>query len=180
MFDEAGNRLWGNVDVGHMDIGWVARIGDDRKQMGMSIRIASKQCGPEGRFHGGIDEFTMDIESGQLQELPFSIYRTIPVDVDGDGYHELVRGMPAGDGELMDRHGNSLGNVGGLVAMANKFLDLPGEQMLTFNADGLVQIWADRNAQDSDFAKERYANPFYEACQRLYGVGYNLYIITGL
>jgi hypothetical protein len=180
MFDEAGNRLWGAVDEGHMDIGWVARIGEERKHIGMSVRIGAKSCGPEGRFHAGMDEFTFDIATGQPYPLDFSIYRTIPVDVNGDGYHELVRGMPAGDGELLDRNGRSIGSVGGTVAMASKFLDLPGEQILSFRSDGIVQIWADRNARDSEFASERYANPYYEACQRLYGVGYNLYIITGL
>jgi hypothetical protein len=180
MFDEQGQRLWGAVDEGHMDIGWVARIGDERKHIAMAIRIGAKSCGPEGRFHEGLEEFTFDALSGEPHPLPFSIYRTIPVDINGDGYHELVRGMPAGDGELLDRHGNSIGNVGGLVAMAAKFLNLPGEQILSFRADGTVQIWADRNAEDSEYALQRYADPYYEACKRLYAVGYNLYIITGL
>jgi hypothetical protein len=180
MFDSAGNRLWGAVDEGHMDIGWVARIGDQRKHIGMSIRIGAKKCGPDGRFHDGMDEFTFDIATGQPHSLPYSIYRTIPVDINGDGYHELVRGMPGGDGELLDRSGNSIGSVDGLVAMASKFVDLPGEQILSFRSDGTVQIWADRNARDNEFALERYTNPYYEACQRLYAVGYNLYIITGV
>jgi hypothetical protein len=180
MFDAQGNRRWGDVEAGHMDIGWAARLQDDRSHVTMAIRIGAKTCGPDGRFHQSMDEYTYDAETGKPYSLPYSIYRTIPVDLNGDGYHELVRGMPGGDGDIFDRHGNKYGSVGGTVAMANKFLDLPGEQLLSFRPDGTVQIWADRNAEDQAEALQRYSHPFYKACQRLYGVGYNLYIITGI
>lgn len=179
-FDTQGNRKWGHVDAGHIDIGWAARLKDDRSHVTMAIRIGAKTCGPDGRFHQNMDEYTFDAETGAEHPLGFSVYRTIPVDLDGDGYHELVRGMPAGDGLVFDRHGREIGNVGGLVAMASKFLDLPGEQLLSFRPDGTVQMWADRNAEDRPEALRRYANPYYAACQRLYGVGYNLYILAGL
>jgi hypothetical protein len=180
MFDDQGRRRWGYLDEGHIDIGWVARLKDDRSHVTMAIRIGAKTCGPDGRFHQDMEEFTYDAATGQPVSLGFSVYRTIPVDVNGDGYHELVRGMPAGDGLLFDRHGNTIGNIGGNVSMACKFLDLPGEQILSFRPDGTVQIWADRNAEDSPFALERYADPYYAACRRAYGVGYNLYIVAGL
>ncbi|MFE5324360.1 hypothetical protein ACFQ88_37485 [Paenibacillus sp. NPDC056579] len=180
MFDDQGRRLWGDVDEGHIDIGWAARILDDRSHATMAIRIGAKTCGPDGRFHQNMDEFTYEAGSGRAYAVPFSVYRTIPVDINGDGYHELVRGMPGGDGSLFDRHGRMLGNVGGTVAMASRFLDLPGEQLLSFRPDGTVQMWADRNAEDGPAAAERYAHPYYRSCQRAYGVGYNLYIISGL
>jgi hypothetical protein len=88
--------------------------------------------------------------------------------------------MPVGDGELFDRFGNSFGNVGGTVAMAAKFMDLPGEQILSFSKDGKIRIWTDRNAQDSSEALKRYKHPYYQRCLSLYGVGYNLYLCTGL
>ncbi|TDF96152.1 polysaccharide lyase 11 [Paenibacillus piri] len=179
-FDEHGNRKWGDVEAGHMDIGWAARLQDDRSHVTMAIRIGAKTCGPDGRFHQNMDEFIYDAETGKPYELPFSVYRTIPVDINGDGYHELVRGMPAGDGELFDRHGVSYGSVGGTVAMASKFMNLPGEQILSFLPDGTVTIWADRNAEDGPEAVARYSDPYYKACQRLYAVGYNLYIVAGL
>lgn len=180
MFDDQGRRKWGDVDQGHMDIGWAARLQDDRSHVTMAIRIGAKTCGPDGRFHQNMDEFIYDAETGQPYKLPFQVYRTIPVDLNGDGYHELVRGMPAGDGEVFDRHGVSYGSVGGTVAMASKLLDLPGEQILSFKPDGTVTIWADRNAEDGPEALERYSHPYYKACQRLYAIGYNLYIVAGL
>ncbi|TBL76240.1 polysaccharide lyase 11 [Paenibacillus thalictri] len=180
MFDDQGERLWGDVDHGHMDIGWAARLQDDRSHVMMAIRIGAKTCGPDGRFHQNMDEFVYDAATGTPYTLPFSVYRTIPVDLNGDGYHELVRGMPAGDGEVFDRHGVSFGNVGGTVAMASKFLDLPGEQILSFRLDGTVMMWADKNAVDSPEAQARYSHPYYKACQRLYAIGYNLYIVAGL
>jgi len=179
-FDTQGNRKWGHVEAGHIDIGWAARLKDDRSHVVMAIRIGSKTCGPDGRFHQNMDEFVFDAETGEEYPLGFSVYRTIPVDLNGDGYHELVRGMPAGDGAVLDRHGNEIGNIGGLAAMACKFLNLPGEQLLSFAPDGTVRIWADRNAEDSPDAVKRYENPYYSACRRLYGIGYNLYIVAGL
>mgnify|MGYP001210656965 CR=1 FL=1 len=180
LFDDQGNRIWGDVDHGHIDIGWVARIGENQRHVAMAIRIGAKSCGPDGRFHQEMDEFTFDALTGRPHKLPFSVYRTIPVDVNGDGYHELVRGMPTGDGELFDRFGDSFGNVGGTVAMAAKFLDLPGEQILSFSKEGMVRIWADRNAEDSPEALKRYEHPFYQRCLSLYAVGYNLYLCAGL
>lgn len=180
MFDSAGNRRWGDVEAGHIDIGWAARLKEDRGHVTMAIRIGAKTCGPDGRFHQQMDEFTYDAATGEPYPLPFSVYRTMPVDLNGDGYHELVRGMPGGDGEVLDRSGRSLGTVGGTVAMATKFLSRPGEQILSFRPDGTVTIWADAHAEDSPEAEARYAHPYYKACQRLYGVGYNLYIVAGL
>jgi hypothetical protein len=180
MFGDQGGRLWGDVDHGHMDIGWAARLQDDRSHVTMAIRIGAKTCGPDGRFHQNMDEFVYNAATGNPYTLPFSVYRTIPVDLNGDGFHELVRGMPAGDGEVFDRHGVSLGNVGGTVAMASKLLDMPGEQILSFRPDGTVMLWADKNAVDSPEAIARYNHPYYKACQRLYAVGYNLYIVAGL
>jgi hypothetical protein len=180
MFDASGERKWGDVEAGHMDMGWAARLNDDRSHVVMGIRIGAKTCGPDGRFHQDMNEFTYIAESGEPVQLPYSVYRTVPVDLNGDGFHELVRGIPGGDGEVFDRKGNTLGTVGGTVAMASKFLDLPGEQLLMFYPDGRIKIWADANAVDSEEAKARYAHPFYASAQRLTGVGYNLNGMCGL
>jgi hypothetical protein len=189
MYDARGNRVWGDVDYGHMDIGWVARLGHDRAHGGegesgeyvaMSIRIGKKFCGPDGRYHQEIEEFAWDALTGQPHSLPFSTYRTIPVDLNGDGFHEIVRGAPSGDGEVLDRFGRRIDSVGGPVAMASKFLDLPGEQLLSYQQDGKVRVWADRNAQDGHVAAARYASPLYAANQRLTGTGYNLINLAGL
>ena len=180
LFDAAGNRLWGDVETGHMDMGWVARLGDGGRQVAMAIRIGHKTCGPTGRFHEGMEEFTYDALTGEKRPLGFSVYRTLPVDLDGDGYHELVRGVPGGDGEVLDRQGRTWGTVRGTVAMASKFLDRPGEQVLAFERDGTLRAWADGNARDGEDAMARYAHPFYKANQRLTSSGSNLCALGGL
>lgn len=178
LFDAQGRRLWGALDRGHMDMGWVAHFGE--RPVAMAIRIGKKTCGPDGRFHQDREEFTYDALSGQPVSLPFSVYRTMPVDLNGDGCHELVRGLPGGDGEVLDRDGTVVGTVGGTVAMASRFLDLPAEQLLVYYPDGTARFWLDRNAAASPHALERYRHPFYEANQRLTAVGYNLCNLGGL
>lgn len=162
LFDAAGRRVWGHVDRGHMDMGWVARLGPSGEKLATAIRIGHKTCGPDGRFHQDRDEFVFDVMTGEPRDLPFSVYHTIPVDVNGDGLHELVRGIPGGNGDVLDRDGNVVGSVGGPVAMACKFLDRPGEQLLAYYPDGAVRVWGDRNAEDTDAALARYAHPFYQ------------------
>jgi hypothetical protein len=63
------------------------------------------------------------------------------VDIDGDGYHELVYGIPGQPGTVIDRHGNELGSVGGPTALIGSFMNHPGEQMLSYREDGTVGVW---------------------------------------
>jgi hypothetical protein len=180
LFDDRGNRVWGKVDQGHMDMGWAARIGDDRSHIAMAVRIGHKTCGPDGRFHEDRDEFVFDLLTGDERELPFSVYTTLPVDLDGDGYHELVRGIAGANGEILDRKGEIAGKVSGTVALASKFMDYPGEQLLTYDADGTLHVWCDQNAEDCDQAQERYNNPLYKTNQHLTSTGYNLINLGGI
>ena len=180
LFDENGNRVWGAVDQGHMDMGWVARLGDARRLIASAIRIGHKTCGPDGRFHTGMTEFAFDALTGESVDLPFSTYRTIPVDIDGDGCHELVRGSASGGGEVIDGEGNPIADIGAPVAMACKFMDLPGEQLLAYYPDGALRIWADPNARDSDTALARYRHPFYQANRRLTSTGSNSVVLGGI
>ena len=180
LYDARGERIWGDVDEGHVDMGWIARLGDDGRQVAMAVRIGAKVCGPDGRYHDQTDEFSYDALTGEPVELPFSVYRTLPVDLDGDGLHELVRGAPSGDGAVLDRRGNSIADVGAPVALASHFFDRPGEQLLSYHADGLLRVWADRHAADSEAACQRYAHPFYQAAERLGGVGYHWPVLGGI
>lgn len=182
LFDDQGERIWGAVEQGHMDMGWTARLGgeDGRRFAAMAIRIGHKTCGPDGRFHEGRDEFVFDALTGEPLPLPFSVYQTLPVDINGDDVHELVRGIPGGNGDVLDRHGTVLGSVGGPVALASRFLNRPGEHLLSYTPDGIVRLWADRNAEDSDAARARYAHPFYQANQRLTITGSNLNALGGI
>ncbi|MBO3803148.1 MAG: hypothetical protein JTT11_04645 [Candidatus Brockarchaeota archaeon] len=161
LYDSKGERVWGDVDQGHMDMGWVARLAPHGRQIATAIRIEHKTCGPDGRFHLGMEEMAWEALDGKPVKLPFSTYQTIPVDLDGDGMHELVRGIPGGSGEVLDGAGSVLGSVGGTVAMARKFMDLPGEQLLAYYPDGKVRVWADAEAEDNGLALSRYAHPLY-------------------
>jgi hypothetical protein len=179
-YDGRGGRIWGAIDQGHIDLGWVARLGERGGLIASAVRIGHKTCGPDGRYHNAVDEFAFDALTGEPVRLPFSTYGTIPVDLSGDGLHELVRGRASRDGNVLDRHGRPVGTLGAAVAMACKFLDRPGEQLLAYYPDGTVRAWGDRNAQDSPQALARYAHPFYRANRRLFGVGYNLTVLGGL
>lgn len=180
MFDDLGRRLWGHVDAGHIDMGWVARLGPRGEHVAAAIRIGEKSCGPDGRFHQQMDEFAFDALSGEPMALGFSHYRTLPVDLNGDGRHELVRGLPSGAGEVLSRDGEVVGTVGGATAMACKFLDRPGEQLLSYHGDGAVRIWADANAHDTPAALQRYAHPFYARNRALTACGYNWVNLGGV
>lgn len=57
LYDALGHRVWGQVDQGHMDMGWVARW-DNGQRVATSIRIGHKTCGPDGRFHTGMTELS--------------------------------------------------------------------------------------------------------------------------
>ncbi len=104
----------------------------------------------------------------------------IPVDVNGDGYHEFVRGAPGGEGEVLDRCGNRVGHVGGSVALACRFLQYPGEQILSYSANGIIQVWGDKNAVDSRLAVGRYQHPYYMANRQIMTNGYNWCVLGGI
>ncbi len=180
LFDDKGERVWSDLTEGHMDMGWVARLGPAGEPIAMAIRIGSKSAGQKGFFREGVQEFTYDALTGKEHKLPFSIFCTLPVDLNGDGIHELFRGLAEGDGSLLDRTGQVIARLDGHVAMASKFMDHPGEQVFCYYPDGTIRIWADRNAEDSPAAKARYAHPFYRANQRLTATGYNVINLAGL
>jgi hypothetical protein len=180
LFDDKGRRIWGDVERGHMDMGWTARLGEDGQLIAMAIRIGGKTAGPKGFFRKGVEEFTYDALTGKEHPLAFSVFGTLPVDLNGDGVHELVRGLAEGNGDVLDNKGRIIGNINGSAAIASKLLDHPGEQILCYQPDGTVRIWADRNAVDTPEALKRYKNPFYKANQKLTATGYNIINLAGI
>mgnify|MGYP000601513067 CR=1 FL=1 len=141
LFDSTGRRVWGDVDSGHMDIGWVARLGEGGEFVASAIRIRYKTCGPDGRHHHDVKEFVYEAMTGRRLSLPYPVYRTIPVDLNGDNRDELVYGIPGGDGTVIDCFGLPLGSVEATVAAHGSFCDLPGEQALTYTEDGTLRVW---------------------------------------
>ena len=157
-------------------------MGEGGRPVAMAVRIGQKTAGPRGFFRQGVDEFVFDALTGTPLALPFSVYGTIPVDLDGDGCHELVRarsGTTAG-GEVLDRNGRVHGHVEGRIVMASRFCEHPGEQVVAYTPDGVVRVLADRNAQDSNAARQRFDHPLYAANRRLSATGYNLHALCGI
>ena len=71
-FDNQGNRVWGRIDEGHMDMGWVGKIGEGGAPVAAAIRIESKNFTIEGVEYGGTAEFVFDALTGEDVSLPFS------------------------------------------------------------------------------------------------------------
>lgn len=179
-YDQNGNRIWGDLEEGHIDTGWAARIGKDGDPVVLGVKVGKKVRTAEGERRTGVVENTYNALSGNKIELGFKVYTSIPVDIDGDGIHELVKGYFEGDGSVIDHKGNLIGNIGGHAAMVSKFTDLQGEQILSYSKDGIVKIWADKNALDTKEAKKRYNHPFYKVNQKQTGNGYNLFTLGGI
>jgi len=180
LYGPQGERIWGALDRGHMDIGWVARVGPDRHPLAAAVKVGAKTAGPDGRFHDNITEYRWDARNGTPRSDGPPVYRILPVDLDGDGRHEFVRGAPSGDGALFDATGRPLGTVGGAVALLCKLTSHAGEQLLSYHADGHLRLWINPTAQDTPAARQRYAHPFYTANRRLTANGYNLVNLGGL
>lgn len=179
-YDENGEQVWGDVNAGHMDTGWAARLGENGEPIVLGVKVGEKIRTAEGERRTGVVEYTYEAISGKKIDLGFNVYTTIPVDLNGDGIHELVKGYFEGDGTVIDNSGKVLGNVGGLTAMASKFTSLPGEQILSYSKDGKIIIWADINAKDNNAAKRRYNHPYYKVNQYQTGNGYNLFTLGGI
>ena len=180
MYDRNGSLEWSDVDKGHMDTGWASRIGNNGEAVVLGVRIGKKTRTAEGETRTEVEEFTYDAFTGERIRLGFDVYTTIPVDLNGDGIHELVKGYFEGDGTVIDRKGKIIGNIGGLSAMACKFTDLQGEQILSYSHDGWLRIWADLNAKDNNKALARYSHAFYKINRKQTGNGYNLFTLGGI
>ena len=179
-FDDKGNRVWSDLDQGHIDMGWAARLGENGEHIVMAIRIGSKTAGPKGFFRHGVEEFTYKALTGQKYPLPFSVFNTLPVDLNGDGIHELVRREDDGTSTVIDRLGRILAKFDGRVVVLSKIIDHPGEQLLCYSPDGTLRILADVNAKDSPEALQRYNHPFYKKSQALTASGSNRNLLGGL
>ena len=182
VFNAHGERIWGAVEQGHMDMGWVARLGSHGEPIAMAIRIGGKTAGPEGFRRSGVTEFTYHAVTGKPVELPFAVYETVPVDINGDAIHELVRPTADDRSEIIDRDGKVLADLGrdvGVV-LTCKLLARSGEQIVTWHPEGRIDVWYDENAQDSAAAESRYVQSLYRANRRLGATGANRCVLGGI
>lgn len=178
-FDSKGKRIWSDIEQGHMDMGWVARIGEAGRKVAMAIRIGHKTAGPKGFSRSGVEEFAWDVLTGKRIELPYSVYQSVPVDIDGDAIHELARSGKGGC-EIIDRSGAVIARLDGGAVIAGKLFGMPGEQIVCKGPGGKVQVWADLNAKDNAEAKFRYNHSFYRANRKLTATGSNKNNLGGL
>jgi len=184
MFGDQGQELWGYRGLDHVHCGWTARLCDDGTHRCFAVEVTKgEDPNVRRRKHHFFD---MD---GNRLELPFPLERTVPVDIDGDGLHELLYSQMAPPswgaaervGLVVDRHGNEVGRIeGGGPSPVGKLLDCPGEQILVIGPGAKLRVYGCPDAVDSPEAKARYAHPYYKSCQRLAAVGYNWRNLGGL
>lgn len=186
MFDGCGREQWGHRGMGHMHSGWTARLGEDGSHRCYAMEILKDKRTKTITTR----QFLYDMD-GKPLEIPFDLRGSNPVDIDGDGRHEvLIRdnypfnvsgGIEDRVGLVVDRHGQELGRLRGSAGnlIRSKVLDCPGEQIMTREGD-TVRIYGCPGAKDRPEAKARYAHPYYRASQRLTSVGYNWRNLGGL
>lgn len=127
------------------------------------------------------EDFLFDALTGEeLHDVfPFKASEFMPLDFDGDGYHEFYADDSSGKyyGHVLDAKGNTLAYLGkGNTVREGKVLDRPGETLMLYYAEeGKVRIWGDLEAKEGEFARKRYANPYQFAMQHSMGTGYNHY-----
>lgn len=180
MYDCEGKPVWTDVEWGHIHKGWVGRIGQSGELLANGVRITGQTKDAVGRYYTGITEFVYDAMTGRPVSLPYSLFDTAPVDVNGDGLHEILRGVAAGDTELIGRNGELICHLGGKVAMNTKILSCPGEQVMIYYPDGTVKIFRDRNAVDTPAARKRYELPFYRRNQYARNIENNICMHGGI
>ena len=83
----------------------------------MGVKIGQKLRSAEGEQRVDVEEYTFQAFSGEKIDLGYSVYTTIPVDLNGDGIHELVKGYFEGDGTILNNRGEVIGNLGGASAI---------------------------------------------------------------
>lgn len=184
-FGPDGRRLWCDLEQGHMDMGWVGRLQDDQRHVAYALKLGGKRAGPQGFERSNCEEFFWDARTGHATAIGVSAFERLPVDVDGDGRHELAPGPGRQTSrDIHDRKGKQLGRLpeGTRIAHASRLIDRPGEQLLGYCPDGKVMLFACEpgTASDSPDAAERYAHPYYRRNRALTAVGYNFANLGGI
>lgn len=176
-FDDQGKRLWTDL-TGHVDIGWVAHWGKDGKVIAAALEIDKKFAEGDGVVRTNGREYLYDLFSGKRINPPFKDFiHAVPVDFNGDGIHELWS-----HGVLHTNEGKNLQlpDAGSLAHASHFLAGYAGEQIITWSPDGMVKVWGDKNAFDSDAAKKRYAHNFYKRNQKLTCSGVNIKNLGGI
>lgn len=172
-FKAGGEKAWADLKKGHMHTAWVANVLDGHGKIVMAMRehFVPDDVG----FNHEIDGcFYYDAYTGEKVDfsLPCKGYECVPVDLDGDGYHEFYvhRGELAGT--VLDRFGKEIGKLSGWPVRIGKIAEASGEQIMLTNGDE-VMLWGDKDAVESPLFKRRYETPYLTFMQKLMATGYN-------
>jgi hypothetical protein len=179
MYDSDGNRVWHALESGHVHWGWTGHFETFETRYAMASTVEKEEKITE--------DFGWEAFTGDPIEWDYRVDNTVPVDIDGDGCHEIVYkdggpGPEVPGGKIIDYRGEEIGSADTHLerTQPSKLLDHPGEHIPSHTPDGIVRIWGDRNAEDSPEAKARFEHPYYDKAQRLSAVGYNWELVAGL
>lgn len=172
-FHDNGETAWTWPEGGHMHKGWIARIGEGQRYVAMAMSLALDASGGDQHHSKPILYYFDAVTGTPLKDvLPFPGYQVMPVDFDGDGYHEFFGTEGELAGKCFDRFGKKLAEPGeGIMVRSGKVLDRPGQQiMIGFGEKGTVCVFGDEAAVPGPC--DTYAS-YHRFMQHLMGSGYN-------
>ena len=169
MTDYEGNKVWEDVytnpeidQSGHIHFGYVFTAIPDYRKIAVGVHVRG-------------EKYIYDAIRGERIEYPVDLTDLRPIDINGDGYHEFLywkEGYP--NARIHDSKGNIAFCTGGTIIQIGKWYGYHGEQFLAYyTEEGVVRMWGDADAIDSDVIKMRYENKFHQAMNKLTGNGYN-------
>lgn len=170
-FRPDGSVAWSAVtNGGHMHKGWMANVLDGYGKICAAVKVSDLPPSHKG-YGSDVDTiYYFDAYTGKEVDfsLPYPADEVLPIDLDGDGYHEFI----APDGSVLDRHGNTVGEIKGNILRTGKMVELPGEQVMLARGTSFV-IVSDTKAVESEVFKKRYETPYLRFMQKLMATGYN-------
>lgn len=174
-----GEKIWAEHALGHVDMGWAARLGDDGTHRFYGLEIGAKKAGKSGFERGGLVEHGFDLQGRPWRpEVPMAY--TLPVDWDGDGRHELVYYAGERTGQVVRPDGTVLAQLDAKPIWAAKVKDAPGEHVCCSLGEGRILVYGEQTAQDGAALKDRVMMSEYRRWVQQFGMGYSLYLLGGL
>lgn len=170
VWEDIYSEEWGDyIDDGHIHYGWVAAIRPNYRKIAFAYRKREKKKLAEAHVYNAL--------TGEPIAFPFpyELNHMRPIDLNGDGYHEFLFWQ---EGEtnvfVVDSDGKKVGYTGGKLIHIGKHYNYPGEQfMVSYPEEGIVRIWGDVEAEESEAFLERYHNGFLKNMMKMKGSGYN-------
>jgi hypothetical protein len=177
-FREKGGVAWEQIEYGHMHDGWAANVldGYGKIVMCMRYRFVPDDCG-FNHVEDGI--FYFDAYTGAPVDfaMPCRGTELLPLDLDGDGYHEFLVFEGERHGTVLNRHGVEIAEFPFRdihPIRLGKILPNAGEQvMISIPGSTCVEIYGDADAQDGEIMRLRYQNGYLSFMQKLMATGYN-------